>query len=991
MKFKNLLLAAAVLFSCGIFAQDLFPPTEIIQGTFLGKTGNLRDYPLMEETFNDPRTLKVFPNESNTTPESNNNGPTIINNIQKVEGGIFSYALEQNFIGASSTESGFFPPDPTGAVGPNHYVHSVNSLVKIFDKTGALLSGPTSLGAFLGIGSNGGDPIVLYDQLADRWIVSEFGSLNNSLAIGVSETNDPTGAYNVYQFIFSGFPDYPHYSIWPDGYYGTVNLNGQTTRAFAMERDVMLAGGVNPEIVIFSLPGVVVNPNQVKSPEAANLLGTTFPANMPGYITYIQDDAWGGVSFDHLKIWEIEMDWNNTGNSTISSALEIPTDPFDAGELFGQGAIDQPGTGQKLSGHGGIVSYAANFRSFGDHNSWLITFNTFIDNNDTGGIRWIELRNDDVSPWSIYQEGTYAVADGHSRFMSSAAMDAAGNIGLAFSIGSSSLPVGLRYTGRFDGDALGQMTIAETTIVDGVGVRTNSNRYGDYAHLTLDPDNFTFWYTSDFFFANNAWRTQIASFSLSGGFAKDIGISGIVTPVNGALTSTETVEVVIRNYGTDAQSNIPIELRVDGNLVATETFPGTVNVNDVANYTFTQTVDLSTVSQTYTIEAKTILAGDEFEPNDTFSKEVTHLAGDDVGVTVITNPTPINPLGNEIVTVVIKNFGANSQSNFPVQYTVDGGTPVIENFVGTIDPEEEAAFNFAQQVDLTSNGVYSIIAKTNLAGDQDTSNDESTLSVFAGCVPQSTAGCNLDGIKKFVLGSIDADDGGNGCNTEPASSPQGYADRTNLSTNLSNQAGSNVYTLQAQQNWSSETNPPFEAGNEGFAVWIDFDDSGTFDANELLIDSAFQTSEALEGFTLTIPVGAALGTHILRAKAIDITGNDVLTDPCVNFSYGEVQDYTVVIVDVLSIEDFAIDNSDLIIASVDNNIFDVTLNTNYEGNVYLTIYNMLGQELGFKSLQKLGNTYKVNLDLSSVESGVYLIKVGGQTTQTYKTGRIIVK
>jgi hypothetical protein len=990
MKFKNLLLAAAILFSCGIFAQDLFPPTEIIQGTFLGKTGNLRDFPLMEGNFNDPRTLTVFPNESNTTPQNNSSEPTVINNIQTVEGGIFSYALEQNFIGASSTESGAYPPDPTGAVGPNHYVHSVNSLVKIFDKVGTLLVGPVSLGAFLGIGSNSGDPIVLYDQLADRWVVSEFGSINNSLAIGVSETNDPTGAYNVYQFVFNGFPDYPKYSVWPDGYYGTVNLNGQTTRAFAMERDVMLAGGANPEIVIFSLPGVVINPNQVKSPEAANLLGLNSPANVPGYITYLQDNAWGGVSFDHLKIWEIEMDWNNTGNSTISSPLEIPTDPFDAGEIFGQGAVDQPGTNQKLAAHGGIISFAANYRTFADHNSWLITFNTFIDNNDTGGIRWIELRNDDVNPWAIYQEGTYAVADGHSRFMSSSAMDASGNIGLGFSIGSSTLPVGIRYTGRFDGDPLGQMTVAETTIVDGVGVRNNSYRYGDYGHLTMDPDNFTFWYTADFFFANNAWRTQIASFSLSGGFTDDVGISDIVNPTNGTLTNTETVEVSIRNFGTDSQTNIPVELRVDGNLVATETFLGTVAPNDTANFTFTQTVDLSTEGQTYTIEAKTVFAGDEFEPNDTFSKDVTHLLGNDIGITAITNPTPVNPLGNEIVTVIIKNYGANTQSNFDVQYTVNGGTPEIQTVAGPLSSEEEMSFNFTQQVDLTSSGVYEIVAKTNLAGDQETSNDEYTQTTFAGCIPTSTSGCNLDGIKKFVLGSIDVDDGGNGCNTEPASSPQGYADRTYLSTTLSNLPGNNVYTLQAQQNWSPDTNPPFTPGDEGFAVWIDFDDSGTFDPNELLIDSAFQTSVALESFTLTIPEGAALGSHILRAKAIDITGGDDLTNPCEDFSYGEVHDYTVVIVDVLSTDDIAINDSELIISSTDNNNFDVNLSTTYDGQVYLTLYNMLGQELGFKSLQKVGNNYSIKLDLSSVASGIYLIKVSGQTTKTFKTGRIIV-
>ena len=143
-----------------------------------------------------------------------------------------------------------------------------------------------------------------------------------------------------------------------------------------------------------------------------------------------------------------------------------------------------------------IISYAANYRSFGGHNSWVITFNVDVDGNDTSGIRWIELRNSGVGPWALYQEGTYAPADGNSRFMGSAAMDAAGNIGMGFNIASATLPAGIKYTGRYDGDPLGQMTVAETDIVEGVGVQTFSNRFGDYSHLTMDPDNFTFWHTA---------------------------------------------------------------------------------------------------------------------------------------------------------------------------------------------------------------------------------------------------------------------------------------------------------------------------------------------------------------------------------------------------------------------------------------------------------------------------------------------------------------
>lgn len=970
MKLKNVLLALLLILGGELYAQETFPPSDIITGTFIGKTIPLRDFPIMTTDYSDPAMMMMVPNENNTSGVVNPT-TTVIQNLQTEPGQIAAFPLEQNFIGASASESGFFPPDPTGAAGPNHYVHSVNSLVKIFDKTGNLLVGPVSLAAFLGIPSNNGDPIVLYDQLADRWIVSEFGSLNNSLAIGVSDSSDPTGAYNVWQYQFSGFPDYPHYGVWHDGYYGTVNLNGQTTQGFVMERDVMLAGGANPQILIFNLPGIVVNANQVKSPEPANLLGTIIDTNTPGYITYLQDDAWGGVTFDHLKVWEIDMDWANVGNSTISSALQIPTDPFDAGELFSQPAIEQPGTNQNLSGHGGIISFAANYRSFGSHNSWLITFNTFIDANQTGGIRWIELRNDSVNPWAIFQEGTYSIADGHTRFMSSGAMDAAGNIGLAYSISSNTLPVGLRYTGRYDGDPLGQMTIAETTIVDGVGVRTNSNRYGDYSHTTMDPNNFTFWYTGDFFSSNNAWRTQIASFSITGGFSADVGISNIDQPTNGMLTNAETVQVSIRNFGVTPQSNIPVELRIDGNLVATETYPGTIPANTTVSYSFAQTVDLSNAGQTYSIESRTNLNGDEFEPNDTFTKEVTNLFAVDVGTLEITAPVSGTGLGNaETISVTLKNFGATTQSNFDVQYVINGGTPVVETFTGTITSEDEVAFDFAQTADFSALGVYNVSVSTSLAGDMNTNNDEAT-AVIESLVCQPSGDCSFG--HGFQLVSIAEINNVSGC--------EGYGDFTNLIANLAPDS-TNDLTITVGY------------GAMHVSVWIDFNDDNTFTANErVLLDYFIAPGQGAGTYTetmdLNIPANAVLGMHRMRLKSNFST--TVPANACQETDYGETEDYTVNI-GSLGVDDLNISQSDFRIVSLPQNQFEISMVTDYDGGVFLGVYNILGQEVAFnKRVPFVDNAYRVSLNMSNMSSGVYLIKMGGQTTTSYKVGRIIVK
>ena len=970
---KQLLVFTFLLVSVSIFSQDKFPPVEIIQGTYVGKTIPLRDMPTINERSYTTKELKIVENNLRANEKVNENALPLNGKDplrQKTIGGINLLPLEQNFDGLGSGESGgFTPPDPTGAVGPNHYVAAANVAVKIFDKTGNLLAGPTSLGTFLGSGNNSGDPIVMYDQLADRYFVSQFGAPQNSLVLGVSETNDPTGSYFVYTFVLDAFPDYPHYSIWHNGYYFTANkFSGSTV--YAIERDVILAGGANPQIVGFNPPGIVNNPNTVFSPEFANLTGTVYPANAPAYLTYLQDDGWGGgITFDHVKVWEVDVDWTNTANSTISVPLEIPVDPFDSVFApFGSGDLEQPGTGQKIDMIGGIISYAANYRSFGTHNSWVITFNVDVDGNDTSGIRWIELRNDNVNPWTKYQEGTYAPADGNSRFMGSAAMDAAGNIGLAFNIGSSTLPVGIRYTGRFDGDPLGQMTVAETTIIDGVGVQTFSNRFGDYSHLTMDPDNFTFWHTAEYFPSTNNWTTRVASFTLSGGFAKDVGVNAINTPNNGLLTNAETVEISIRNFGTDPQSNIPLELRVDGSLVASETFTGTIAANATATYTFTQTVDLSTVGQTYSIEAKTVLAGDEFTPNDALTKDVTHLFSNDVGLVSIDSPQSASGLGNETISVTVKNFGGLPQSNFDIQYTVNGGTPVIETYTGTLNPEEEAVFNFTQQADLSALGTYVIEVETLLVGDQDTGNDllSTTVENFL-CQPSMN--CDFgDGFQLFSIAEINNP---SGC--------EGYADFTNLVANL---APDSTNSLTVTTGY----------GSQYVTVWIDFNDDYTFTPDErVVVDYVIADGQGqgsyTETFDLVIPAGAATGQHIMRAK----TNWDapVPVDACAETTYGETEDYTANI-GVLGVNDYAIKNSELIVSTTDNRNFDIQLISDFDGKVYVGVYNGLGQQIGFRLLSKDNNTYTLKLNMTQAASGMYILKVGGQNTTSYKVGRILV-
>ena len=680
--------------------------------------------------------------------------------------------------------------------------------------------------------------------------------------------------------------------------------------------------------------------------------------------------SWSGVSFDHLKVWEIELDWNTTSNSTISTPLEIPTAPFNSVFApFGTGDVQQPGTGQKIDMIGGVISYAPNYRSFADHNSWVITFNTDVDGNDTSGVRWIELRNDDVNPWTIFQEGTYAPADGHSRFMGSAGMDAAGNIGLAFNVASGTLKAAIRYTGRFDGDPLGQMTVAETEIIQGDGVQTFTNRFGDYSHLTLDPDNFTFWHTAEYFSSNNNWRTQIAAFTLSGGFANDVGVNAIIQPVNGILTNAETVEVSIRNFGSSTQTNIPLELRVDGNLVASETFTGTVTAGDTATFTFAQTVDLSNPGQTYAIEVRTNLAGDEFPANDPFTKNVTNLLANDVGAIEITAPVSGSVLGNETITATIKNFGAATQSNFNIQYVINGGTPVVENFAGPIASEQELSYSFAQTADFSALGTYTVTVSTALASDANTSNDAVTAEI-ENILCQPNIDCSFgDGFRLFSVAEINNP---SGC--------EGYGDFTNLIANLA-------------PNSTNQLTVTTGYGDQFVKVWIDYNDDSTFTADEVVVDNVvIAPGQGAGNYTQTmdliVPSGAMNGEHRMRAKTN--WNGPVPPDACEETNFGETEDYTANI-GTLGVDDFSVRNGELIILSQGNKQFEVNFITAYSGATYLAVYNLLGQQLKVKMIDKIGNAYKARLDMSEVASGTYIVKIGGTQNNAFKIGRIIVE
>ena len=233
----------------------------------------------------------------------------------------------QNFEGLSNLDNfdifGFRvnPPDPVGDVGPNHYVEMINLVFGVYDKTGTLLLGPIETGtlwagfAVPDCTDPSGDPVVVYDQLEDRWILTQFTTAGPTYynCVAISQTGDPTGAY--YRYAFStgpNFPDYPKYGNWKKSYVITTREFGPTVEygigVYGLEKNKMLAGNPNARMVGFFIDGN--DPACCRSSAMAccpaDIDGTKQPkedATIP--IVGTQDDGAGyGATFDALNIWD---------------------------------------------------------------------------------------------------------------------------------------------------------------------------------------------------------------------------------------------------------------------------------------------------------------------------------------------------------------------------------------------------------------------------------------------------------------------------------------------------------------------------------------------------------------------------------------------------------------------------------------------------------------------------------------------------------------
>jgi hypothetical protein len=432
--------------------------------------------------------------------------------------------------------------DPSGAIGPRHYVQTVNEAISVYDRAGNVLAGPVKTGSFFspagftGCGGDATGATVVYDRYADRWLISRPGQAN-SHCLAVSQTSDPTGVYNIYSFSVdpTRFGDDAKIAVWQDGYYLTANAvsidAGIGNLVSVFERDRLLAGTAARSITFFlpdqtkqlrsqMLPAFVDGPNLP-------------PAGTPNLIVQVQDNDFG-FDADRVQIYEFATSWSDPSASTVAMTVSLmPTSGCDAsgincfhsGVCGGQpgACLPQPGTDSTVfDPHAaGEMMYRLTYRRFADHESLLFNHTIAADDdppNVQAVIRWYEIRRSQGSAWSIFQQGTHA-PDLKNRWLGSMAMDGRGDIALGYVAGSESLFPSIRYAGRLVTDPPGDLTEGERSLAEGMGallVPIGNAGLGRYAEMTVDPvDDCTFWLTNTYVpltSTSNDWHTRIGAF-----------------------------------------------------------------------------------------------------------------------------------------------------------------------------------------------------------------------------------------------------------------------------------------------------------------------------------------------------------------------------------------------------------------------------------------------------------------------------------------------
>jgi hypothetical protein len=433
----------------------------------------------------------------------------------------------------------FLPSDTNGDVGLNHYVQTVNTLTRIYDKNGNAVTPPFKLSDIFGqlntpcAVRNDGEAIVLYDPLADRWLLSQYCNAFPPFRqmIAVSQTGDPAGAYYLYEFVMPNMRlnDYAKFGVWRDGYYMStdefVGSDYAGAGLFAFDRAKILKGDPTASYIYFNIPSA--SPARTGGLLPADLDGLRPPpAGAPNIFAGYTATEYGNAQ-DAVRLFDFHADFENPQNSTFTERPESPlaVAAFDPTSPDGRADIAQPAPGDFLDSQSDRLMYRVAYRNFGTHES--IVFNQTVRTSPAGatyraGVRVYELRrNPPGAAFNVYDATTLG-DNTISRWMAAAAQDHQGNIAFEYSAGSETEKPSILYAGRLAAEPVGTFR-TEETLAKGTGVQAAFGfRWGNFTGMTVDPvDDCTFWMTNQYFTAESqeespfSWVTRIGKFKYS--------------------------------------------------------------------------------------------------------------------------------------------------------------------------------------------------------------------------------------------------------------------------------------------------------------------------------------------------------------------------------------------------------------------------------------------------------------------------------------------
>jgi uncharacterized repeat protein (TIGR01451 family) len=689
----------------------------------------------------------------------------------------------QNFDGIQAT--GFLPPDTVGDVGPSNYVQAVNTQFAIFDKNGNTLAGPMSINQLWILAdtndmceaNNDGDPIVQYDHLADRWLVSQFavppdtaGAGDFHECIAISQTSDPVaGGWFLYDFQSNVFPDYPKFGVWPDAYYMGTNAGYPTGHAWAFDRINMLAG--SPATFIrFNVGGAFMLPSDLEGPAPP-------PGASNVFMRFVEGAEFGGV--DRLQLAEFHADFGTPALSTFTFLPDLATAPFDSnlcGFGFRPQCIDQPGTGQLLDTLRGEPMYRLQYRNFGASETLVVNHSVDADGADTAGIRWYQLQKVG-GVWSIAQQGDHSPDDTH-RWMGSMSMDKFGNIALGYSVSSDSVFPGIRYAGRLATDPAGTMPQGEFTLVSGTASQppimcTNGpcgNRWGDYASMNVDPvDDCTFWFTSEYmrlYGPSPNWATRIGEFRFPDCGA-DISVEKTAGSDPAVAGEQLTYTVTVSNDGPNTADSVvvvdtlPPEVAYVGDTDSCVEAPagtltcdlGSIAPSTSADFDITVEVPADLVfGGTTSIENTVSATSNQFDPNtadNTVVISTAIVAEADLAITSFTvSSTPTEAVIGIPFEVTLNKTIVNNGPSSPVDVNVSVTTAASAGLdidpaaaaevISAVEIGDVSVFTESLNVTCTEPGPQEVTFTDTIAPvdgiDPDLSNNEADLTVQLECL-----------------------------------------------------------------------------------------------------------------------------------------------------------------------------------------------------------------------------------------------------------------